>query len=78
MGRDDDDEGFDVGRVECLRDTGQAILLRMLEDAPVMKEGKEFWVPQSQVHDNSEVCAQGDVGELIVTNWFAEQKEWAD
>lgn len=40
---------------------------------------EEFWLPSSQVHDDSEVydgCDVGETGNLVVTNWIAEQKGW--
>lgn len=76
--RDEDDEGFDVGVVMCLKDTGQALLCRMISSDGPMKYGQEFWVPQSQVHDNSPVYEQGDTGKLIVTSWFASKEGWSD
>lgn len=40
---------------------------------------EEYWVPLSQVHDDSEVwdgCEVGETGNLVVTSWIAEQKGW--
>lgn len=38
-------------------------------------EGRtEFWIPSSQVHDNSEVYQKGDTGKLIMSRWIAQQK----
>lgn len=34
-------------------------------------EGEEYWIPQSQVDDDSEIWKQGDEGELVVSEWFA-------
>lgn len=36
-------------------------------------EGEEHWVPKSCVHDDSEVFAEGDVGELAVKSWWADK-----
>lgn len=40
---------------------------------------KEIWIPDSQIHDDSEVYMStkpGDSGKLVVTNWLAEQRGW--
>jgi hypothetical protein len=37
-------------------------------------ENEEFWVPKSQIHDNSEVYEKGQDGTLIVTSWWAEKE----
>lgn len=34
----------------------------------------EMWIPQTQIHDDSEVYQEGDVGKLVITKWIAEQK----
>jgi hypothetical protein len=52
-------------------DSGKALLVEIPEigDAPQ-------WVPHSQIHDDSEVYRKGDEGKLVVSEWFATQKEW--
>ena len=40
----------------------------------VVIEGTEYWIPQSQVDDDSEVWAKGDEGTLVITEWIAMQK----
>ena len=35
-------------------------------------DGTMFWVPKSQVHDNSEVYRVKDHGTLTVNRWWAE------
>lgn len=37
---------------------------------------KEYWVPKSQITDDSEVYKAGTEGTLIVTDWIAEEKGW--
>jgi len=61
---------YEIENCECLKDTGKAILCEAEEI------GEPFWVPQSQVHADSEVYGEGDVGTLIVTAWWAEKKGW--
>ena len=42
-------------------------------------EGEDFWIPKSQLHDDSEVYRKGDSGTLIITKWIAKQKGiWED
>ena len=60
--------------VEVIResDSGKALLVK--DD-----EGEEFWVPKSQIHDDSEVFKPAGVnsyGRLIVTEWLAKEKGW--
>lgn len=84
MGRhDEEDEGFEVGEVECIRETRgakgvEALLFKMIDDMNYMKAGTEFWVPYSQVHDNSDVYKKGDRGSLVVNTWLAEDRGWSD
>ena len=48
---------------ECIVETPQALL--------VIIDEKKHWVPKSVVSDDSIVQAQGDIGVLIVEEWFA-------
>ncbi len=52
--------------VACTAATGKAILVNV--------EGERVWIPQSQIHDDSEVYGLGHTGTLIVSRWIAEQK----
>lgn len=56
--------------VECLRDTNSAIL--------VFFNGEEHWIPQSQIHEDSEVWKRGDKGKLIITKWIAKKRNLWD
>jgi len=58
-------EGVSMGQAEVLRESDMAILVRI--------DDKEFWVPKSQVHDNSEAFDLSNEGELIVTYWWAHE-----
>lgn len=59
-----------IQNAECVRTTDKAILVRADEfDEPV-------WIPQSQVHEDSEVWKLGQTGDLVVTEWFAEKQGW--
>ena len=52
--------------VTCLRSTDKAILVRI--------DGVDVWIPQSHVHDDSEVYKAGDEGTLVISEWMATQK----
>ena len=61
--------GYDRAEGEVIRETEKAILFRT-------DDGEEYWIPKSQIHDNSEVWKAGDVGMIVVTEWFAKKMEW--
>lgn len=52
--------------IKCERATGKAILVEI--------SGEEYWIPKSQIHEDSEVYDEGHEGTLIITHWIAEQK----
>jgi hypothetical protein len=53
---------------ECIAQSNEAILVRIPEqEDPV-------WIPQSQVHSDSEVWKLYDKGTLVITEWIAIQK----
>lgn len=70
-------EGYEYpNEVEVIResDSGKALLVK--DD-----EGEEFWVPKSQIHEDSEVykpSGPNSYGRLIVTQWLANEKGWSD
>lgn len=64
-------EPHNLGAARCKSETSAAILVHVDE------LGEALWVPKSQVHDDSEVYAEGHSGDLVVTEWFARQKGWA-
>jgi hypothetical protein len=37
-------------------------------------EGEDFWIPKSVIDDDSEVHSEGDIGTLVVPEWFAEKE----
>jgi hypothetical protein len=37
-------------------------------------EGQVHWLPQSQIHADSEVFEIGHYGKLVITRWIAEKK----
>jgi hypothetical protein len=63
--RESKDETF-ACRAVIKKATDKAILASI--------DGKDYWIPQSQVHADSECWKAGDRGELVLTQWIAEQK----
>lgn len=57
---------------EVVRETAKAILVIV----PDLEIGEPVWIPQSQVHENSECYKLGTSGDLVVTRWLAQQKGW--
>jgi hypothetical protein len=55
-----------IDDVFCKSTTAQAALLVI--------DGDEYWIPQSQIEDESEVWKKGDEGTLVISEWIAEQK----
>ena len=55
---------------EVVADSGKAICV----ESPNFD--KPEWIPQSQVHEDSEVWKVGDVGDLVVTGWWARKQGW--
>lgn len=53
-------------KVTVVRETDNALLVDI--------EGKEHWIPKSQIDDDSEVYALGTDGDLVVSEWIALQK----
>ena len=47
----------------CIQETRLAIL--------VCVDGKQAWIPQSHVDDDSEVWKKGDSGTLVISEWAA-------
>lgn len=61
------DDPVEFEDCRAITDTKKAVLVE------VPGEG-EIWFPLSHVHDNSSVWKEGDKGQLVVTEWIAEQK----
>jgi hypothetical protein len=38
--------------------------------------GKELWIPETAIHEDSEVYMDGHTGECVIEDWFAEKKGW--
>lgn len=37
---------------------------------------KWAWIPRSQLAEGCELGEEGDAGDLVVPNWFAEKEGW--
>lgn len=64
-----DDDGRDpvtIAGAVCVVQREQAI--------QVLIEGERHWIPQSVVHEDSEVWQHGQTGKLIVHKWFARRE----
>ena len=58
------DETAEIEDVHCVNTTEKAIRIRTAGD-------DYYWIPQSVIHDDSEVFDIGDHGTLVVAEWFA-------
>jgi hypothetical protein len=57
---------FEVTEVKV--ETDRALLV-------VLEKGREVWIPKSQIHEDSQVNGKGDVGEIAIPVWLAEEKD---
>lgn len=75
----DEDEGcFHLEGVwKAVQDTPASIRVER-QDLEGYDPNHSLWIPQSQVHEDSEVYAKGTEGSLIVTAWLAREREWCD
>lgn len=53
-------------KVKVTKETDKALLCVI--------EGKEVWMPKSQIHEDSKVFKEGDEGTLTVSEWIATEK----
>lgn len=75
------DNGYDLGQVEVIRETDNALLVRgegLSSDPFGMKDpNEESWVPKSQIHPKSELkddCGVGAKGAMTISKWLAEKR----
>ncbi len=62
-------ETYDEPNARGIKATPRALLVQRYN-------GDEQWVPQSAIHDDSEVYKPGTDGKLVVDEWFARSKGW--
>lgn len=55
----------DIRDVVCEAETDKAILVSI--------ECEDYWIPKSQIDDDSEVYKKGTEGTLIISDWFAKK-----
>lgn len=60
------DETHSIEDAICTKETTDALLCEF--------EGKELWIPKSQITEESEVQGEGEEGMLVVTQWLAEKE----
>lgn len=53
--------------VKSIKSTDKALLCLI--------DGKEVWIPRSQIHEDSEVYEDDHEGKLVVSEWIAKEKE---
>lgn len=60
---------------------GEAMIIRHSVKAILVNhENEEQWIPNSQIHDDSEIWEKstiGETGSLVIPLWLAEKKGWA-
>ena len=62
-----EDEGYECfNEVEAIAETDKALLCLI--------NNEEVWIPKSVIGDDSEVYERGDVGKLVVAEWFARKE----
>lgn len=66
MSRYRESGGVRFDNVRAIKETEAALLCLI--------EGKEVWIPKSQITDDSEVYEDGHEGILVVTEWIAFEK----
>ena len=66
-------EPISLGHVAVLRTTPLAMQVLLTKASSVTK-CREFWIPKSVIHDDSEVFRDTDIdGNLVVKTWWAEK-----
>ena len=66
MGRVEKKEPVEFEDIAVEKETEMAILVEI--------EGDKYWLPKSQIHEDSEVKEEGDEGTLVTTHWWAEKE----
>lgn len=61
--------------VRALRASKLALLCEFQVTVKGKPESKRDWVPQSQIHGDSEVFEAGHEGKLVITGWYADKLE---
>lgn len=64
--------GVSLGDALCLNTSKKGALFKIYS----FKSDLAVWIPQSCIHDDSEVWKKGQRGDLVIMEWFAEKKGW--
>ena len=74
--------GFKVCSGKAIRKTPKCLVIEVDEPSEDMMDnlssGDEILIPESQIHDDSEVYEMGGEGELVISEWLAREKEWLE
>lgn len=65
----DDDREPELVTIENVRAVAASSLALCVEI-----DGEAHWLPESQIHADSEVFEVGHFGRLVITRWIAEKK----
>lgn len=65
-------EPVEIEGCKATRETDKALLVEVEET------GEEYWIPKSQIQDDSEVYEKGHEGKLVLPRWLAKEKGLAD
>lgn len=68
--RDDDEPDVTLEPVEVKRESDKALL--------ILFKDEEYWMPKSQIRDESTVKKKGDKGQLVISAWIAGEKGLKD
>jgi hypothetical protein len=64
--RSEDKPDVTISPVEVKAATNKAIL--------IVYKDEEYWIPRSQMRDESTVTKKGDKGKLVISAWIAGEK----
>lgn len=71
------EEPHKMGQARCLAESAEAFQIELSDPEVIALTGdRVHWIPKSQIHDDSEVYEVFGQGELVVREWFAEQRGW--
>ena len=62
-----DEKHVKIGGVSVVKETEKAFLVEAY--------GEQIWLPKSQMHQDSDDLAEGEIGTIIISKWIARQKE---
>lgn len=66
-----------INNCKCIAEKPKAILVKSDEFLELGEEENKCWIPQEQVHDDSDVYKIGSKGKLVLkSGWFVNKKRW--